>query len=640
MTGNPFLDAAGIAPVAVDQPTNNPYNLKPGVGRVVYPGQTGTASNGVAIFDSPDSARNAAVWQLQEYQRKAGHPLSFNEIASIYAPKGDGKNDPVAYAKETAAAFGKAPNDTIDLSDPTVAAQLAQAHAGVEQGQPLPSPSGNVTPPSSNPFLDALASNHQGQNGGLPSPGNTGGSGSNPPTDSNGNLVPGGNDPQGGASGAGRLLGDAANFVVQANDPSLTGMGNRAVGLAAGAAAVPESLMHAAAWAIDKTGYGAKTAQKLRQWASDMDAAIRGEAPDPNSPAFKFGNLSGEIGATLPLSEVKVLQGVPKVAAFVPKLARYGDMAIQGAGAGGLLSKGENVGSNMLGGAILAPALGGAADLAGPYVSKATEAVGSSKLAQALRDLVQRAPEETPVIPENGGPTFKSAGSADAFETMPNGSRALKVDIPGDAGGSNDTASANPAGPNIVVENGVKYAIRPDGKRVLLVDVIGGNPPSLSGVSQKDLTRALGSNGARSGLEATTDLPPDVASHVRQLVADGVPLEQALREADITHIGGKPTIAAVTRDAAHQQAFNEGAKMVQTPEGRALNAQAAQNNASVHSAMQGFVQDNGGVQGAGDAAENAAQSLAKASDVNRPAKLTPYRRPKVTPWNWQFELSR
>ena len=90
----------------------------------------------------------------------------------------------------------------------------------------------------------------------------------------------------------------------------------------------------------------------------------------------------------------------------------------------------------------------------------------------------------------------------------------------------------------------------------------------------KNIEKAMGSNGARSGIEATSDLPVGVSAKVDELTAKGVPTDQALREADILHVGGKPTVAQVTRDPAEQSAMWEGAKQP-TTEGRMLSDQIA-----------------------------------------------------------------
>ena len=144
--------------------------------------------------------------------------------------------------------------------------------------------------------------------------------------------------------------------------------------------------------------------------------------------------------------------------------------------------------------------------------------------------------------------------------------------------------------------------------------------PAVSRIDPAEASQALGSSGARSGVEGITDLPPEVSDTYQQLRKQGVPADQALREADIRAAGAKPTIAAVTRNPEDQAATWEGAKQG-TPEGRALSAQIAQNNAAVLGKAQSLIEANGGVPAQGEAAQTAATSLAKASDAER-ARVT------------------
>jgi len=103
---------------------------------------------------------------------------------------------------------------------------------------------------------------------------------------------------------------------------------------------------------------------------------------------------------------------------------------------------------------------------------------------------------------------------------------------------------------------------------------------------------------------------------VQALVADGLPRNQALREAEITAVGAKPTLADVTRNPADQRAKWEGAKET-TPEGQALAQQIADNNAAVHDAVQKLVQSYGGAPAEGETAEAAAMALANDEDALR-----------------------
>jgi hypothetical protein len=114
-----------------------------------------------------------------------------------------------------------------------------------------------------------------------------------------------------------------------------------------------------------------------------------------------------------------------------------------------------------------------------------------------------------------------------------------------------------------------------------------------------------------------------VSARVQELTGQGVPLDHAINQASIEHVGGKPTIGTVTRDFAEQQAEKEGAKLP-TAEGAALRERAAGNNAALHSTTQQTIENLGGRPAEGDAGELAAQSLAKASDAQYAKVKTAY----------------
>jgi hypothetical protein len=142
--------------------------------------------------------------------------------------------------------------------------------------------------------------------------------------------------------------------------------------------------------------------------------------------------------------------------------------------------------------------------------------------------------------------------------------------------------------------------------------------------SPEQYAAALGAQGSRRGVEAVSNVPPQVAADAQRLTQAGVPPEEAQREADILYVGGKPTVAAVTRDPAEQWAFNEGAKDTSNPSGQALNDVQATNNQALHDTITGTVDKLGGVPAQGEAAETAAQTLAQASDKERAAVTAKY----------------
>lgn len=129
-----------------------------------------------------------------------------------------------------------------------------------------------------------------------------------------------------------------------------------------------------------------------------------------------------------------------------------------------------------------------------------------------------------------------------------------------------------------------------------------------------DIAKVL--KGGRQGIESVKTAPPQVQEEAQRLGQAGVSPDEALREADIRYVGAKPTVAAVTRNPQEQMAFNEGAKLDPS-----LNAAQAANNEALHNTVANTVENYGGVVQPGDAAETAAQTLAKASDAER-AKVT------------------
>jgi hypothetical protein len=105
----------GYFPGSVSYTDNNPGNL-------IYAGQPGATAgpNGFAVFDSYQDGLNALYNQLGLYAAGTcgacgGQPLTISQMTAIYAPAGQGSNDPNAYADNLASALGVTP-DTL-LSD-------------------------------------------------------------------------------------------------------------------------------------------------------------------------------------------------------------------------------------------------------------------------------------------------------------------------------------------------------------------------------------------------------------------------------------------------------------------------------------------------------------------------------------------
>jgi len=140
-------------------------------------------------------------------------------------------------------------------------------------------------------------------------------------------------------------------------------------------------------------------------------------------------------------------------------------------------------------------------------------------------------------------------------------------------------------------------------------------------ITPSQVKDALGSRATRTGIESNPGLTPEVAARTNELRGQGVPDDQAIRQAHIEAVGGNPLTADVTRDPSMMRATKEGAKL-DTPEGQALATQAANNNASVIGATKDIVNGYGGA--TGDAMETAANSLSNASNAERKGVTAAY----------------
>jgi hypothetical protein len=138
----------GYSPGSVSYTNNNPGNL-------VYAGQPGATAgpNGFAVFDSYQDGLQALYNQLGAYSAGTcsacgGQPLTVAQMTAIYAPAGQGSNDPAAYASFLSSSLGVDPNASLsdifsggstfgaeglglDLSDPTTIAVLGMLTAGL-----------------------------------------------------------------------------------------------------------------------------------------------------------------------------------------------------------------------------------------------------------------------------------------------------------------------------------------------------------------------------------------------------------------------------------------------------------------------------------------------------------------------------
>jgi hypothetical protein len=126
-------------------------------------------------FQQPPAVKNVRAYPAAFNQ---GQPMNLMQIGERWAPKGDGANDPKAWAFNVARFSGLDPNQPLDLNNPQVAAAFARGVHGAERGagavrpaadysggvqlaqgsapsgnpQIAPSPGGNVMPPRIDPL--------------------------------------------------------------------------------------------------------------------------------------------------------------------------------------------------------------------------------------------------------------------------------------------------------------------------------------------------------------------------------------------------------------------------------------------------------------------------------------------------------
>ena len=107
-------------------PNNNFGNLRP-IG----------ATTGFQSFATPEEGLKALSDQIGLYGSKHGINTLIG-FTSTYAPKGDGNNDPVAYAQFLSKQLGVPVDQKIDLTDPFINKAMTQAVARMETGAKIP----------------------------------------------------------------------------------------------------------------------------------------------------------------------------------------------------------------------------------------------------------------------------------------------------------------------------------------------------------------------------------------------------------------------------------------------------------------------------------------------------------------------
>lgn len=127
-------------------------------------------SDGFQKVGSFDEGVALAVNNARAYPQafNGGKPMTLTQIGEKWAPKGDGANDPLQWAKNVASIGGLPVDQPLDLNDPETAAKFARGVHGAEKGaakvQPLEAympgatgKPGTGTPPTQSRSSSALA---------------------------------------------------------------------------------------------------------------------------------------------------------------------------------------------------------------------------------------------------------------------------------------------------------------------------------------------------------------------------------------------------------------------------------------------------------------------------------------------------
>jgi Transglycosylase SLT domain len=488
---------------------------------------------------------------------------------------------------------------------------------------------GQSTAPSNDPFEAALSGDtsanahsapDQGGNQPGSSPDSNGGNGGN-------NAVPGGvpQEPgrlpgrEGGIQPAGPQAGPQG---IADGIRAFPGIGKDFIaGGINGAAAPVETLAAGGGWLAKKAGANPQDVDNRIAVSTEFGKAhaLDGLGPlgmiadalltgaDKKSRSYGIGNLAGEIGATIPLSGMKVFDALPEAKGLAAALKKYTNYAVQG-GAGGLaLSRGEDPYANMALGGIGGPVVGALAEhVAAPLWNK------GAQFAKYLGGKIEPLADDAMRWIAPGA----VAESSPAVIPLTEEARVGITKMAHDGASIDDIRKTYPMSDTQAKQIAENIANPSEGGLMGFNTTEGTETvdPTPITVEAPSLAKALKAAGARRGIESTPALPASAQEHFDTLVKSGVPEDHALNEAAITYVGGRPTVGTVTRDQVAQQAEREGAKLT-TPEGLALSQRADENNAALHNKTQETIQNYGGTPNEGSAAEYAANSMAKASDA-------------------------
>jgi len=117
---------------------NNPGNIRPNQG-FTWVGQIGVYDSGPSgeflIFDTMENGVRAAARLAGNYPSVFG-VSTMREFFSKYAPKGDGANDPDAYARSVADAVGLGMDTRVDFTDFAIVSKMLPRMFLIETGHP------------------------------------------------------------------------------------------------------------------------------------------------------------------------------------------------------------------------------------------------------------------------------------------------------------------------------------------------------------------------------------------------------------------------------------------------------------------------------------------------------------------------
>lgn len=100
-------------------------------------GNIRSAQGGFTSYPSGEEAVAAVIRNAQAYPAafNGGQPMTLMQIGARWAPKGDGANDPIAWASNVGKVSGLPVDQPIDLSNPEIAARFARGVHAAEFGQ-------------------------------------------------------------------------------------------------------------------------------------------------------------------------------------------------------------------------------------------------------------------------------------------------------------------------------------------------------------------------------------------------------------------------------------------------------------------------------------------------------------------------